>query len=116
MRDGVYWLRVAASDTAEEGVAVLRRGRVNGGGPGYVWQGRLLERDGAVRGTLALRAWNPPASPGLGMFKAANLDIHGRLDVSARSFELEGHAHGHHVVHLHISGQWIGELAEEAGN
>jgi hypothetical protein len=50
------------------------------------------------------------------MFKAANLDIHGRLDVSARSFELEGHAHGHHVVHLHISGQWIGELAEDAGN
>lgn len=113
MQDGVYWLRVAAGDMAEEGVAVLRRGLVNGGGPGHVWQGRLFEQNGAVRGILAVRIWNPSVSSGLGMFKVANLDIRGRLDVSARSFELEGHAHGHHVVHLRISGHWLGELAEE---
>jgi hypothetical protein len=109
----MYWLRVAAGDTAEEGVAVLRRGLVNGGGPGYVWQGRLLEQDGAVRGNLVVRIWNPSASSGVGMFKAANLAVQGRLDASARAFELERHAHGHHVVHLRISGHWLGELAEE---
>jgi hypothetical protein len=47
------------------------------------------------------------------MFKMANLGIEGRLNESARSLEIEGHSHGHHVVHLHISGHWLGELADE---
>jgi hypothetical protein len=24
-----------------------------------------------------------------------------------------GHAHGHHVVHLRVSGHWLGELADD---
>lgn len=113
MQDGMYWLRLEAYDKSEEGVAVVRQGFVNGGGPGYVWQGRLTVQDGAVRGNLVVRKWNPQAPPDLGMFKAANLAIDGRLDASSRSFELEGHAHGHHVVHLRISGQWLEELTDE---
>ena len=110
MQDGVYWLHVTGSDAAEEGVAVVRQGQVNGGGPGYVWQGRLGEEGGAVRGNLTVRKWNTETPPCLGMFKSADLDIEGRLESSGRSFELEGHAHGHHVVHLHIRGVRIGEL------
>ncbi|MDY0225863.1 MAG: GrlR family regulatory protein [Desulfomicrobium apsheronum] len=112
MQDGMYWLRLVAYDKSEEGVAVVRQGLVNGGGPGYVWQGRLISEDGTVRGNLVVRKWNPQTPPDLGMFKTANLGIDGRHDASARSFELEGHAHGHHVVHLHISGHWLGELTD----
>lgn len=112
MQDGIYWLRFVAYDKIEEGVAVFRRGLVNGGGPGYVWHGRLAAVDGAVRGNLLVRKWNPQAPPDLGMFKTANLDIDGSFDASARSFEMEGHAHGHHVVRLRISGHWLGELED----
>ena len=108
MQDGIYWLRFVAYDRTEEGVAVVRRGSVNGGGPG-----RLAAVDGAVRGNLLVRKWNPQAPPDLGMFKTANLDIDGSLDASARSFEMVGHAHGHHVVRLRISGHWLGELADD---
>jgi hypothetical protein len=111
MQDGLYWLRLVAYDKTEEGVAVVRQGLVNGGGPNYVWQGRLASEDGAVRGNLLVRKWNTQTPPDLGMFKTANLGIEGSLDASVRSFEIEGHAHGHHVVHLHISGHWLGELA-----
>lgn len=112
MQDGMYWLRLAAYDKAEEGVAVVRQGLVNGGGPNYLWQGRLFEEQGALRGSLLVRKWNPQAPPDLGMFKAARLDIEGRFDAAARSFDLVGQAHGHHVVRLRISGQWLGELAD----
>ena len=113
VQDGMYWLRLAGGDQAEEGVAVVRQGLVNGGGPNYVWQGRLISENGAVRGNLLVRKWNPQAPPNLGMFKMANLGIEGRLNESARFLEIEGHSHGHHVVHLHISGHWLGELADE---
>jgi hypothetical protein len=113
MQDGLYWLRLVAYDKTEEGVAVVRQGMVNGGGPNYVWQGRLASEDGAVRGNLLVRKWNTQMPPDLGMFKTANLGIEGILDDSARSLEIEGHAHGHHVVHLHISGHWLGELADD---
>ena len=116
MQDGMYWLRLVAYDKVEEGVAVLRQGLVNGGGPGYVWSGRLVEEQGALRGTLLVRKWNPQATPDLGMFKTANLDVAGRFDAAARALELVGHAHGHHVVRLHIGGQWIGELADDGGS
>lgn len=112
MRDGMYWFRLVAYDKAEEGVAVVRQGMVNGGGPGYVWQGRLACRDGSLSGNLCVRKWNPQTPPDLGMFKAANLDIDGNLDVEAQSFALQGHAHGHHVVHLRITGHWLGELVD----
>lgn len=112
MHEGMYWLRLAAHDNVEEGVAVVRQGIVDGGGPGYLWQGRLFEERGAVRGTLLVRKWNPQASPDLGMFKTASLDIDGRFDSATRVLELVGHAHGHHVVRLRISGQWLGELAD----
>ena len=115
MQDGIYWLRFVAYDRTEEGVAVFRRGLVNGGGPGYVWQGRLAAVDGAVRGNLLVRKWNPQAPSDLGMFKTANLDIDGSLDASARAFEMVGHAHGHHVVRLRISGHWLGELEDDGG-
>ena len=110
MQDGMYWLRVAGDGSAEEGVAVVREGVVDGGGPGYMWQGRLVEENGAVRGSLTVRKWNPQTPPCLGMFKEAKLDIAGCLEPAGSSFELEGHAHGHHVVHLRISGHRLGEL------
>jgi len=113
MQDGMYWLRFAAYGKTEEGVAVVRQGLVNGGGPGYLWQGRLSAVNGTVRGTLLVRKWNPQTPPYLGTFKTANLDIDGSFDASARSFEMVGHAHGHHVVHLSISGHWLGELADD---
>lgn len=113
MQDGMYWLRLAAYDKTEQGVAVVRQGLVNGGGPGYVWQGRLVEEQGELHGALLVRKWNPQTPPGLGMFKTANLDIEGRFDSPARTLELVGHAHGHHVVRQHISGQWLGELEDD---
>ena len=112
MHEGMFWLRLAAYDKVEEGVAVVRQGIVDGGGPGYLWKGRLVVEQGAVRGSLLVSKWNTQAPPDLGMFKAASLDIAGRYDAAARSLELVGHAHGHHVVRLRISGQWLGELAD----
>lgn len=113
MQDGMYWLRLATYDKAEEGVAVVRQGLVNGGGSNYLWRGRLFEEQGEVRGRLLVRKWNPQAPPDLGMFKTAHLDIDGRFDDATNSLELVGHAHGHHVVRLRISGQWLGELADD---
>lgn len=113
MQDGMYWVQLVAYDKAEEGVAVVRNGFVNGGGPGYAWQGRLIFEDGAVRGNLFVRKWNLQTPPNLGMFKAANLGIDGSLDAEARTFEMQGHAHGHHVVHLRISGYWIDGLLDD---
>ena len=113
MQDGVYWLRVDGAESSEEGVAVISRGVVDGGGPAYAWQGRLAEAEGEVRGELCFRKWNPQAPPALGMFKTASLGVKGQRDPASGSFDLEAHGHGHHVIHLRISGRWIGALKDD---
>jgi len=112
MLDGIYWLRVDGADSSEEGVAVIRRGLVDGGGPVYGWQGRLVDEEGEVRGELCFRKWNQQAPPVLGMFKMAILGIEGRTGPGA--FDLEAHGHGHHVIHLRVRGVRIGEPTDAA--
>ena len=116
MQDGAYRLRVDGADSSEEGVAVISRGVVDGGGPVYAWQGRLNEEDGAVRGELCFRKWNPQAPPGLGMFKTASLGVEGRVSPDGDSFDLEARGHGHHVIRLRVRGQRIVDPAEAASD
>ena len=116
MQDGVYWLCVDGAESSEEGVAVIRRGVVDGGGSAYAWQGRLNEEDGIVRGELCFRKWNPQAPPGLGMFKTASLGVEGRVSPDGDSFDLEARGHGHHVIRLRVRGQRIVDPAEAASD
>ncbi len=114
MQDGVYWLRVDGVEASEEGVAVIRRGVVDGGGPAYLWQGRLVEEDGQVRGELCFRKWNSEVPPFLGMFKTAILGVKGRMNHNDGSFDLEAYGHGHHVIRLRGRGRRIGDPAPVA--
>ena len=114
MQDGVYWLRVDGAGSSEEGIALISRGVVDGGGSAYVWQGRLVEVEGVVRGELCFRKWSQQAPPALGMFKTASLGVKGKRDPASGSFELEAHGHGHHVIRLRLRGLRIGELASAA--
>jgi hypothetical protein len=114
MQDGVYWLRVDGAESSEEGIAVISRGVVDGGGPAYIWQGRLAGTEGDVRGELHFRKWNLQAPPVLGMFKTASLGIKGQCDAANGSFDLEAHGHGHHVIRLRLRGLRIADPAEAA--
>lgn len=116
MQDGVYWLRVDGSDSSEEGVAVVRDGVVDGGGPAYAWQGRLVDEDGEVRGELCFRKLDAQSPPSLGMFKTASLGVRGGANPAEGSFDLEAHGHGHHVIHLRVRGRRIGDVENAVSN
>ncbi len=110
MKDGIYQVILTSYGRTGEGMAVIAGNTLNGGGQGYIYQGRLSVKDSSLTGKVVLRKWDDQAPPALGLFKEADLTVAGKYDRERNSFRFEGRAQGHHIVRIQVTGRFASGL------
>ena len=108
MENGTYHVALRSSEKSVDATAVVADDAIDGGGGGYIFQGRLRQRDNLLSGTVLVKKQDPDAPPVLGMFKEVSMDFAGEYDREKRSFHLYGRFHGHHAVEIRVDGKWAG--------
>ena len=107
MKNGTYHVVLRSSEKSVDATAVVSDDAIDGGGSGYLFQGRLWERDNVLSGTVLIKKWDRDAPPVLGLFKEVSMDFEGEYDREKRSFHLYGRFHGHHVIEIRADGKWV---------
>ena len=108
MENGTYHVVLRSAEKSVDATAVVTDGAIEGGGGGYVLQGRVSECGNVLSGTVLVKKRDPDARPVLGMFKEVSMDFAGEYDRERRSFHLYGRFHGHHAVEIRADGKWAG--------
>jgi hypothetical protein len=110
MNDGIYHVRFSAGHgQIGEGLAVIKSGKVNGGDPGYLYTGTLVQSGTTATSQLHIKQWNPSVRSVFGPLKAFDLTLAG--STSADGFTVNGSIAGQPGQRIQIAGKFISAAA-----
>jgi T3SS negative regulator,GrlR len=112
MNDGIYYVRFSAGhDRGQigEGLAVIKSGKVNGGDPGYVYTGTIIQSGVTVTSQLHIKNWAPTGRSVFGPLTAFDLTLAG--SVTADGFTVSGSITGQPGQRIQITGKFISAAA-----
>ncbi|WP_028580850.1 GrlR family regulatory protein [Desulfogranum japonicum] len=82
-------------------------GKIEGNGEGYTIRGQISPvKKACINGVLTITQGTANGYAPLGKFKEATFYMEGELDQELGTFTLQGHAYGHHVIHLTCKGEY----------
>ena len=110
MKDGIYNVCLTGSSASTDTVLVLSGSTLNGGGTEYLCQGRIVETQGVLTGSLTIIKRDPASTPLLGRFKTVLLLLTGNNDPQNRTFQLQARGGGHTMINIDIEGRYLAPL------
>lgn len=110
MKNGIYNVCLNGPSASCDTILVLSGSTLNGGGTEYLCQGRLVEIQGTLTGSLTIIKRNPASAPLLGRFKTVNLLLTGSNNPHNGTFTLEAQGGGHHMIKIDIEGHYLAPL------
>lgn len=110
MNDGIYHVRFSAGHgQIGEGLAVIKSGKVNGGDPGYLYTGTMIQAGVTATSQLHIKQWNARVQSVFGPLKAFDLALAG--SVTADGFTVSGSITGQPGQRIQITGKFISTAA-----
>jgi len=106
MKNGIYNVCLNGPSASCDTILVLSAS----GGTEYLCQGRLVEIQGTLTGSLTIIKRNPASASLLGRFKSVSLLVTGSNDPQNETFTLEAQGGGHHMIKIDIQGRYLAPL------
>ena len=110
MKDGIYNARLTGPTASSDTVLVLSGSTLNGGGSEYLCQGRLVETQEVLTGSLTIIKRDPASTPLLGRFKTVVLLLTGNNDPQNGTFQIQAQGGGHTMINIDIEGRYLAPL------
>ena len=111
MKPGIYHVKFSpvASTMFGEGLAVFRDGKVNGGDPGYLYQGSYEIDDTRITAKLHVKRWNPAWASVFGNLTEYDLALKGQMPADGSLFYAEGAVVQHPQLKLTVNGRRLAD-------
>jgi hypothetical protein len=111
MKPGIYHVKFAAvsSHNVGEGLAVFGDGKVNGGDPGYIYQGSYELVESKVKAKLHVKRWNPSFVSIFGNFAEFDLAFEGQMPADWSLFYAEGTVVQYPQLRITVNGRRLAD-------
>jgi hypothetical protein len=113
MKPGIYHVKFSpvAGTVFGEGLVIFREGTVNGGDPGYLYQGSYKITGDKLAAKLHVKRWNPAWASVFGNLVEYDLDLTGQMPADGSLFYAEGAVRQHPQLKLTVNGRRLADAA-----